>query len=248
MPLDGASFLYETLLPFLNCRALLANVDPNETDWEALPVGGPGLAPSHVATEATRFVMRGSAGLSKAHASQLLLVLRWTVLRMAEAELRHIDKVSASDAALLHTSCRHLATLVSDLEPRLPPKVLAAMLSTFSAITARLDGLASAASPAKPLGLALPGSATVAGGAAFPFVGRLRADVGVDHLVGESRPSPIVLPCELSRVPSAVSSYDEVADALRHCLDVCGLLGNQQHLLRNSVHLPCSRALARDLP
>ena len=75
------------LLPFLNCRALLANAtDKARLDWAPLPVGGAAVAPTHVATEAARFVMRGS-GLSAAHASQMIVLLRWTVLRFAEAEV-----------------------------------------------------------------------------------------------------------------------------------------------------------------
>ena len=90
---DGARFLYEVLLPFLNCRTLLANVTPKTLDFAALPIGGAAVAPSHVATEAARFVMRGS-GLSAAHASQLLVLLRWTILRMAEEELKQLTTVS----------------------------------------------------------------------------------------------------------------------------------------------------------
>ena len=238
---DGARFLYETLLPFLNCRALLANVTTQTVDWAALPAGGHAVAPSHVATEAARFVMRGTAGLSSSHADQLLLLLRWTILRMADAELRNLNTVAPSDDALLRASCRHLAALATELSPPLPPTILTSILSTFSSISSRLDSLAIATNATKSdrtrAPLTLPTSASAPGGSMFPFVGRLRRDFPIDHLAGESRPSPILIPCELTLIPHLVNSYDEAAHALRRCEQQCTLLNNQMQLLRNSVQL-----------
>ena len=45
----------------------------------------------------------------------------------------------------------------------------------------------------------------------------VRRDADVGHLSGQSLPPPIVLPCELTLVPPAVHSFDDVAFALRHC-------------------------------
>ena len=238
---DGARFLYETLLPVLNCRALLANVTAQTVDWAALPAGGHAVAPSHVATEAARFVMRGTAGLSSSHADQLLLLLRWTILRMADAELRNLNTVAPSDDALLRASCRHLAALATELSPPLPPTILTSILSTFSSISSRLDSLAIATNATKSdrtrAPLTLPTSASAPGGSMFPFVGRLRRDFPIDHLAGESQPSPILIPCELTLIPHLVNSYDEAAHALRRCEQQCTLLNNQMQLLRNSVQL-----------
>ena len=78
----------------------------------------------------------------------------------------------------------------------------------------------------------LPTATVTDGGAAFPFVGpppmsspmsspsssagrfvgRLRRDVDVEHLAGDSRPPPIVLPVKLTLVLSAVGSFEEVRD------------------------------------
>ena len=258
--MDGASFLHAVLLPFLNCRTLLANVDPATTDWSALPVGGKPLATSHVASEAVRFVMRGS-GLSATHASHLLVLHRWSILRLAEAELRLVTSLPPSDHALLALACRYAATLAADVSPALPERLLGAILATFTSIAARVDALrssalrssapassatlapasaasaaAAAASVSPASSLVLPSSASAAG-ACYPFVGRLRCDTDVDHLAGDSKPSPIVLPCELTLVPAAVNSYEEAALAIRHCERLCTLLSNQQHLMRNSVGL-----------
>ena len=239
---DGARFLYETLLPFLNCRALLANATPSTVDWAPLPIGGHRVAPCHVATEAVRFVMRGTSGLSSSHASQLLVLLRWTLLRTADAELKARTTMSPSDDALLRASCRHLAALATELAAPLPPMLLRAILATFKSITSRLDTLAATAATASRAHsmrapLVLPTSASAPSGACFPFVGRLRRDTPVDHLAGETRPTPIRIPCELTVVPQTVETYDAAASALRKCDEVCMLLANQQALLRNAVHL-----------
>ena len=185
--------------------------------------------------------MRGS-GLSASHASQLLVVLRWTLLRMAEAELRSLESLAPADGALMRASCRHLAALASDLSSPLPPAITQSMMSSFAAIDARIDAISnSSLSPALgPLALRLPTSASAPQGACFPFVGRLRRDVGVEHLAGDSKPSPIFLPCELTKVPPSVASYDEAAHALRMCEQQCALMCNQQALMRNSVYLRLS--------
>ena len=47
-----------------------------------------------------------------------------SVTSLAEAELRIVTSLSPSDGALLLLSCRHLATLVTDLRPPLPHRPL----------------------------------------------------------------------------------------------------------------------------
>ncbi len=54
----GPRFVYETLLPFLNSRPLLANVtSERQNGWQPLPAGGAAAAPSHVAFEAVRHTL-----------------------------------------------------------------------------------------------------------------------------------------------------------------------------------------------
>lgn len=84
---DGARLVHETLLPFLNSRPLMASIDPAKADWEPQPPGGAVAGPSHAVLEATRHVLRG-CGMNSALAGQLVVMLRWTLLRMAEADLR----------------------------------------------------------------------------------------------------------------------------------------------------------------
>jgi hypothetical protein len=71
----------------------------------------------------------------------------------------------------------------------------------------------------------------------FPLFGRLRRDVDVEKLAGESSVPPIVLPVQLTLVPATVSGVEEAAAALRHCVHVCTLLGHQRRLLKNTYYL-----------
>lgn len=68
-------------------RPVLANVDPVKADFAPLPAGGEAAAPSHIVSEAMRHVLR-SSGFTKPLASQVVMMARWTLLRLAGADLR----------------------------------------------------------------------------------------------------------------------------------------------------------------
>ena len=46
-------------------------------------------------------------------------------------------------------------------------------------------------------------------------------DSDVERLAGESAQPPVVLPVELSLVPDAVGSFNDVCNALRHAVQLC---------------------------
>jgi hypothetical protein len=90
----GPRFVYETLLPFLNSRPLLANVtSERQGGWQPLPAGGAAAAPSHVAFEAVRHILC-YGGLSAANAAHMVVLLRWTIMRMAESDMRIAKEIS----------------------------------------------------------------------------------------------------------------------------------------------------------
>ena len=121
----------------------------------------------------------------------------------------------------------------------LPPVVLTSLMRTATSIGKRLGALAAAErGGGDAVAPRLPSSASALGGACFPYVGRLRVDTPTEHLAGDARPPPIVLPVELTRVPSAVHSLEDVQLALRRCDELCSLLFNQRLLLRNSSAQP----------
>jgi hypothetical protein len=56
-------------------------------------------------------------------------------------------------------------------------------------------------------------------------------------LAGVAPTPPIFRPIEMTLVPERVSSFAEVAMAMRHALHLCVLLSNQQAIVRNSYTL-----------
>ncbi|KAL3907724.1 MAG: hypothetical protein SGPRY_010072 [Prymnesium sp.] len=262
MATDGARFLYETLLPFLNSRPsprtsplleesaplppaasrpVSANVNLSKADFTPLPAGGEAGCAMHLVTEAMRHVLRG-VGFNGRLAAQVVVIARWTLLRMAEADLRAMPRLAPSEAEVLRAATRQLATVTAEERPS--DLIVRAVSRTISEITERLADLgADAAEGQDPASLPLPRSATSAAGACSSGIWLhispllLRRDTDVEQLAGESQPRQILLPVELTRVPEVVASFSDAAKALRRCEALCSLLSNQQHLVRNSLHL-----------
>ena len=67
--------------------------------------------------------------------------------------------------------------------------------------------------------------------------GRLRRDFDVETLAGDAPPVPIIRPVEMTLVPDKVSTFNDVANAMRHALNLCVLLANQRDVVRNSYTL-----------
>lgn len=71
----------------------------------------------------------------------------------------------------------------------------------------------------------------------FDLFGRLRTDMDTNLLAGIAPIPPIFRPIEMTLVPEKVTSFGEVAMAMRHALHLCVLLSNQQAIVRNSYTL-----------
>ena len=76
-------------------------------------------------------------------------------------------------------------------------------------------------------------------GALQPYFGRFRLDTSVEHLTGPSQIPPIARPVEMTSVPDAVASFQDMCLAMRNCLTCCTLLANQDAIIKNSF---CLRA------
>jgi hypothetical protein len=104
-------------------------------------------------------------------------------------------------------------------------------------------GLAAAALAA---GGAVGGVATAileqigSGSTVFPLFGRFRRDCSVEGLAGGAPVPPIVLPVELSLLPDAIASYEDVCTALHDANRLCTALANQSHLMRYTYCLRAS--------
>ncbi|CAN0273248.1 unnamed protein product, partial [Ectocarpus sp. 12 AP-2014] len=62
----------------------------------------------------------------------------------------------------------------------------------------------------------------------------------VEHLAGEHQPPPILRPVELTVVPDSVSTFEDVANTLTRCSEVCTLLSNQRNVMKNTFFLRAS--------
>lgn len=71
----------------------------------------------------------------------------------------------------------------------------------------------------------------------FDLFGRLRTDMDTNLLAGIAPIPPIFRPIEMTLVSEKVTSFGEVAMAMRHALHLCVLLSNQQAIVRNSYTL-----------
>ena len=143
----------------------------------------------------------------------------------------------------MRTSCQQLCAYASEQNPPLPSELLGCLKRTIDAIELKVLELTADHTDAATL--PLPTSCIAQGGACYPYVGRLRNDVDVEHLAGKSKNPPILLPVQLTLVPEAVASFEEVALALRHCDALCTRLANQARDLPRPPPAQISRS---DLP
>lgn len=56
----------------------------------------------------------------------------------------------------------------------------------------------------------------------------------------EHKPPPILRPVELTLVPDSVSTFEDVANTLTRCSEVCTLLSNQRGVMKNTFFLRAS--------
>ena len=254
---DGVDHVYGVLLPYLNSRPFLSNHGRNAIRW-APRMHSEGAASSQVVHVAIGCML--DAALSSAHdASRLLVLLEWTYLRIAHADLAHLEAahanavssaicageethrsgpadVAPSDLTVLDVAAQQLAAHAAAASPPLGEAPLDGIMHTVTALKERTRALRGQSADDD---VEVPASRYCEAGACYPFVGRLRRDVDVEHLAGTPPPPPIQLPIELTRVPSSVDSFDDIAHALRECAGLCALLANQAHYFRNrnATHL-----------
>ncbi|CAM9225977.1 unnamed protein product, partial [Phaeothamnion confervicola] len=241
-PGNGPALLYERLLPYLNQRALSANVpvgggggssgDP-VLEFRTPPRGGDASG-ARTAWEAVRHCHR-LMGRTRAEAKRLALQLRLAMAAMARADLEHAPVLRGCDTAPLVLAARTLARRAGQaaLLPDVPPPELEHALATARGLEAAAAAAYAGSWEVLPPAVELP-AAGAAGAAGWPLAGRLRRDAGVDHLAGEQRPPPILRPVEMTIVPDSVSSFEDVSTALAKAVHCCTLLANQRELMRHT--------------
>jgi len=254
-PAEAAAQVYGTLLPALNDQPIMAAVNEATVRWRAPPLGAD-LTHACCALDALEACLF-AGGATDAQAAYASALWRWSVLQLALVELRGPDgqgvPLSASDLVLLRLAARQTArgaAALADGPLPLSPTHAARLQETLTlleeaAARARAGGggggggthSGGVAGSSTPPQLTLAASEKQAGAARFSLFGRMLRDFDVASLAGQSEPPPVVLPVELSLVPDAVASFNDVCNALRHATQLCEVLSNQMSHVSNTYCL-----------
>mmetsp|Transcript_15429 Transcript_15429/g.33214 ORF Transcript_15429/g.33214 Transcript_15429/m.33214 type:complete len:1344 (-) Transcript_15429:16-4047(-) len=239
-----AKMLYETLLPYLNSKPLYANKNCFEISSMDLRTQRDVADGSffHLLKATMRCVLM-HIGLNHYQAKHISTLTRLEVCQMLRDDVERIDGLREGDAILIHLACKQLADngAKQSIEGENSPtstEHLQEIASLINAIDARISTLLGPLDQMRlPPQLSLSNRGSVPWGACLPMFGQFRRDCSVEYLAGKSTLPPILRPVELSLVPEHVDDFNQVALALRHCVNVCTILDNQKDLIRNTYSI-----------
>ncbi len=236
------ALLYDTLLPFLNSRPLLANINPNGSNAEFRTVPPRGDASKfRCILEAMRQTVGRVKGCPPRVGKLGSTLVKWTLCKMMERDLQFCSDLTAAEALVVRSACRRLAHAGSrnmpsaDADPALVTQILSDTSACIAAVDARLRVLRSGSDAAMyvPPVLDLKDK-PVPWAACYPLFGMLCRTLDVEPLAGGAPVPPILRPVQLSLCADRVRSHNEAATALRHAVHLCTLLGNQAELIKNT--------------
>lgn len=234
-----AKYIYERLLPFLSGTPIQATLEPegfNETSFRPLPMAGDESF-VHCIFEAMRVVCRAK-GLSHQDTSYATLMVKYGLCKvlfndiMVERELDGYGKLIVELA--LEDLCREAATF-ANYRTGTHQKTLLEIHNLNEISRKRMNFISETYCDVPYLRTDV--EIECAESSDLDFWGRFRRDVSVEKLAGVAPPPPIIRPVEMTLVPDRVSNFQEMAQAMRHCLNLCVLLSNQRDLIRNSYTL-----------
>mmetsp|Transcript_70630 Transcript_70630/g.197306 ORF Transcript_70630/g.197306 Transcript_70630/m.197306 type:complete len:905 (-) Transcript_70630:1623-4337(-) len=209
-------------------------------------------------------------GLTSQSAEAAVVVLKAQMVSMMHWDLGVAERLTPSDELLITAACKQMARFATQPAPgtlsvvfqnhllaclkscETKARALAAATAAQSRFTIPLVtddqdaiaqasvGEASGAPSATALLTGTAGPVNLSGSVESPLFGRLRRDADIEHLAGNSKTPPIVLPVQLSLVPDHIETFHDLACALRHCSHVCTLLSNQTSLIKNTFALRAS--------
>ena len=109
-PTHNARALYEILIPALNAKPVLANINSSEPlmEWKSLPRASRETALFRCVKEALHFSLR-SLGFSIGLTKYLSIVYRWAVCHMTIRDLDRMTSIRGSETHLIRIGCHQLA-------------------------------------------------------------------------------------------------------------------------------------------
>ena len=248
--------IYNKILPMMNGRPLMASVTPRplRTVKFAKQPRGRDASGVFTALEAARCGL-ASLGCPPNRADALVnLGVRFVMLEEARRDLERVDMISASALVVLQAACRNVAehaahhadlcvaaeeasgANVEATKTSVPRETLGQILRSVEAVMHRTKVLHSATT----LPPALQPQEVPLTACTQPLFARLAMEGNVDSLAGAAKTPPIIRPVELTLVPDAVASLEQVPKALRNALHCCTILANQADLMPNSYALRVS--------
>jgi hypothetical protein len=238
----SAKFFYEKLLPFLTNMPVLSAVEiPSDEDFKDFlepPFNGDNTFINAV-LECLRSMGR-QAGLSFPQSLHLPMLVRWSMLKITLNDMYVAKSISMAELDLIKLASTQTAKAAgmqvdSESDATLTVEQAEELLKTIKAVEEKVVTVDEHVTPLPNFGAAADESLNYIG--IWEWFGRLRRDVSVEHLAGDAPIPPIMRPIEMTLVPDRVNKFSEVANAMRHCLNLCVLLSNQRKLVHNSYTL-----------
>lgn len=268
---NNAEFLYTKLLPALNDRPLMANLEMGTAEYHEVPDAI--AATTYV--DLARLALTSTPVTGSRPSSYVSLLLMNAAVEMSYQSIADAapSSLDPEDTRILKLTGRNLANYGSTIDPStVPDGTLGASLSFTWDLLDRLLKKINFAS-AKPMDQHAHGLAASArtdsfskgavtslqgdpGAAAHPFFGRLRRDDYenvVKGLMGEPRKDPILVPSILTdeNLPGVATNYQEAGSILLRVCNACSLLMQQRELVKNApafVSSAAQHALTSALP
>lgn len=259
---NNAAFLYTKLLPSLNSRPLLSNLDQGPAEY--LEVPNPISAQSYHPLTRLALTTTPQTGCRSSKYSTLILMNAATDLAYNEIENLGPSAMDPEDSRILKLVGRNLANYASTISPdTVGDGTIGATLSDTWDLLDRLlkkinfssskpmdqhsHGLSAAAMNDDFAQGKIVSMKTNAGSAAHPLFGRLRRDnygEVVKNLMGDPRQDPILIPPVLTdeELPPLAKDYSTASSYMQRVADACSLLLQQRRLIRNAPAFAASAA------
>jgi hypothetical protein len=259
---NSADFLYTKLLPSLNARPLLSNLDQGPAEYLIVP--NPIASQSYHPLALLALTSSPAASMRTSKYASLLVKNAAVDLAYAEIADAAPSSMDPEDTRILKLTGRNLANFASTVNPNtvgdgtlgvslsdswdlldmLLKKINFASSKPMDQYTHGLSASAMNDDLSKGKIISL---ATGAGSAAHPFFGRLRRDnydEVVKNLMGDPRPDPILIPAVLTdeELPPVATDYMNATSYLQRIADACSLLLQQRRLIKNSPAFAASAA------
>jgi hypothetical protein len=259
---NNAAFLYTKLLPALNSRPVLSNLDQGPAEY--LEVPDVISAQSYHPLARIALTTTPATGMRGAKYASLLLMNAAVQLAYDEIEKMPPASMDPEDTRILKLTGRNLANCASTISPNsvgdgslgatlsetwelLDKLLIKVNVSSSRPMDQYSHGLSAAATTDDFAKGKIVSLKTGAGSAAHPLFGRLRRDnyeEVVKRLMGDPRQDPILIPPVLTdeELPPTATDYATASSYLQRIADACSLLLQQRRLIKNSPAFAASAA------